>query len=275
MRQAPTMPKTVTIKRRSPQAAPTMRSRLRHRCGAFTLVELLTVIAIIAILVALSLLGFQKMREKADLATTVSRIRGLTQANAQYAADHNGRYVPVYAFNEDGQGTAMWHYNRTYLEPLIGDVEKIGAPEPYEGVDGLPAQVLDPIAVRAKQKYWSRISASFGYNGENLTGGAWGAANAAGSRTIVSVTTPAETFAFITATDWRAKPSGSLLWVGSPVEGKTDDGKIAYRHQGKAVVAYFDGHTGLLSIDDMKEINRNGGGNHVFWGGTLKKRPGR
>lgn len=155
-------------------------SKRRPDCRrGFTLVELLVVIAIILVLAALSVMGFKRTREKADLVTTLKRIRAFTDANALYATDHNGKYVPVFAFDEDGQGAAMWHYNRAYLEALIGDKEELKDPEPFEGIDGLPEGVLDPVVIRAKKKYWSRISASFGYNGENLTGGAWGEPNAA------------------------------------------------------------------------------------------------
>lgn len=260
----------------NPEIETSQWCRLNYRRG-FNLVELLVVIFLIAVLAALSMFGFKIMREKADLVTTTKRIRGFTEANALYAADHNGKYVPVYAFNEDGQGAVQWHYNRVYLEALIGDKEDLGNAEPFEGIDGLPEQVLDPVVIRAKKKYWSRISASFGYNRENLTGGGWGQANAAASRSVLSVVHPSETCAFITATDWQAKQSGSVLWESAPMEGKTDDGKVAYRHKGKAVVAYYDGHVGLCSIDNMKEINRNGGINHVFWGGPLRstQRPRR
>jgi prepilin-type N-terminal cleavage/methylation domain-containing protein/prepilin-type processing-associated H-X9-DG protein len=241
-----------------------------HRRSGFTLVELLVVIAILVALAAISVMVFKRIREKADVVTTIKRIRGFTDANALYATDHNGRYVPVFAFDDEGQGAVQWHYNRDYLEALIGDKEELQNYEVFEGIDGLPEQVLDPIVVRAKQRYWSRISGSFGYNAENMPGGGWGQPGTARAHSIHSVNNPSETCAFITATDWLVLHSGCLLWENSPVEGKTEDSKVAYRHQGKAIVAYYDGHTGLVSIEDMKEINRRGGVNNVFWGGTRR-----
>lgn len=257
----------------SPETALTSQDRRPNRQCGFTLVELLITITIILAIAALSMLGVARLREKADVVTTLKRIRGFTEANALYATDHNGRYVPVFAFDEDGQGAVQWHYNRAYLEALIGDKDALDRSEVFEGIDGLPEQVLDPIVIRAKKRYWSRISASFGYNAENMSGGGWGEPGAARAHSINSVTTPDETCAFISATDWLVLHSGRLLWKNSPVEGKTENSKIAYRHQGKAVVAYYDGHSGLISMDEMKLIDRRGGVDNVFWGG--RKRSGR
>lgn len=273
MKENHSIVKTVTTGAGSPETALTSQDHRPNRQCGFTLVELLITITIILAIAALSMLGVARLREKADVVTTLKRIRGFTEANALYATDHNGRYVPVFAFDEDGQGAVQWHYNRAYLEALIGDKDALDRSEVFEGIDGLPEQVLDPIVIRAKKRYWSRISASFGYNAENMSGGGWGEPGAARAHSINSVTTPDETCAFISATDWLVLHSGRLLWKNSPVEGKTENSKIAYRHQGKAVVAYYDGHSGLISMDEMKLIDRRGGIDNVFWGG--RKRSGR
>jgi prepilin-type N-terminal cleavage/methylation domain-containing protein/prepilin-type processing-associated H-X9-DG protein len=270
MKEIPAISHSMTVKADFCRVNLSPPKRRPDRRNGFTLAELLVVISIILVLAALSVMGFKRTREQTDVVTTVKRIRGFTEANALYATDHNGKYVPVFAFDEDGQGAVQWHYNRAYLEALIGDKEAFENSEVFEGIDGLPEQVLDPIVIRSKKRYWSRISASFGYNSENMSGGGWGQPNTARSHTTSSVSNPDETCAFITATDWLVVHSGALLWENSPVEGKTENSKIAYRHQGKAVVSYYDGHTSLISINDMKEINRRGGVNNVFWGGKRR-----
>jgi prepilin-type N-terminal cleavage/methylation domain-containing protein/prepilin-type processing-associated H-X9-DG protein len=242
------------------------------RLRGFTLIEILVTITIIIVIAGLATVGTRKLREKADMVTALKRISGFAQANALYAVDHGGRYVPAYSFDEESQPGIPWHYNPGFLEALMGVNLSIEEAEEFEGLDGLPEQLLDPVVVRAKKLYWSRISASFAYNNENVPGGSWGEPGTSRAHTISSVNHPSESFAFITATDWIANYGGRLLWRRSPVEGKTNDSKIAYRHGNKAVVVFYDGHTATMTIDEMRAIDRLGGINNVFWGGDKRSR---
>lgn len=246
-------------------------SNATRSCG-FTLIEVLITITIIVVIAGLAAVGTRKLREKADMVTALKRISGFAQANAMYAVDHSGRYVPAYSFDEESQPGIPWHYNPTFLEALMGANLSVEEAEEFEGVDGLPEQLLDPVVVRAKKRYWSRISASFAYNNENVPGGSWGVPGTSRAHTISSVLNPSESFAFISATDWIANYGGRLLWRKSPVEGKTNDSKIAYRHGNRAVVVFYDGHTETISMDQMRAIDRLGGINNVFWGGEKRSR---
>jgi prepilin-type processing-associated H-X9-DG protein len=240
----------------------------RTRSHGFTLVELLVTITIIIALAALTVFGMKRLRQGADTVTSLKRITGFSQANALYAVENNGKYVAAYSFDEDQLPGIPWHYNPSFIEALVGENTSASEPEEFEGYDGLPEQVLDPVVVRAKKKFWSRISASYAYNNENVPGGGWGQPGTSRCHTITSMKTPSTSFAFITATDWIANYGGRYLWKKSPVEGKSNDSKIAYRHQGKAAVAFYDGHAETLSIKDMQRIDKFGGISNVFWGGT-------
>lgn len=233
---------------------------------------MLVTITIIVALAALATVGTKRLRQSADTTVALKRIAGFAHANALYAVDHGGKYVAAYSFDEESKPGTPWHFNRVFLEPLIGDNPSLEEAEEFEGVDGLPEQVLDPVVVRAKKFQWSRISASFAYNNENVPGGGWGEPGTSRAHTVTSVKNPSEAFAFISATDWIANYGGRLLWRKSPVEGKTADSKIAYRHQNKAVVAFYDGHTETMSIERMRELDKLGGIGHVFWGGEKRSR---
>jgi prepilin-type N-terminal cleavage/methylation domain-containing protein/prepilin-type processing-associated H-X9-DG protein len=64
---------------------------------AFTLVELLTVIAIVAILVALSMVGISSMRTNANTAKCTSNLKQLFLSAQNFSTDNNG-YLPQAAW---------------------------------------------------------------------------------------------------------------------------------------------------------------------------------
>ena len=68
---------------------------------AFTLVELLVVIAVIAILAALIFPVFASARKKAQQATCVSNLKQIHDAYALYKTDYDGNYPANFSFSGD------------------------------------------------------------------------------------------------------------------------------------------------------------------------------
>jgi prepilin-type N-terminal cleavage/methylation domain-containing protein/prepilin-type processing-associated H-X9-DG protein len=72
---------------------------------AFTLTELLIVIAIIAVLIAILLPALQKARMAAQSAACLSNLRQLATASVMYSNDNSG-YVPAWGFSNTITGNA-------------------------------------------------------------------------------------------------------------------------------------------------------------------------
>jgi prepilin-type N-terminal cleavage/methylation domain-containing protein len=241
-----------------------MKHSTAPRRRGFSLVELMVVIVIIAVLGLLSVLGFSRMRAAGDRASTVAVLRQLQIANLSYASDHGGQHVPISSMDENENRINDWHQSSVFLAYLTGDSSALDKGEVKTEV---PVSVLDPIVVRAKQRLYLKLFASYGYNSVGMPALK---ANSDRSFKVSQVTDPTRTAAFITATDWIVSYNSRFRWEADPVEGKTTNQRIAYRHGDKAVVVYYDGSSGFVSPDDIRALDAKGGANHPFWKANFK-----
>ena len=100
---------------------------------AFTLIELLTVIAIIGILAAILIPTLSAVRESARSANCTSNLRQIGQAMYMYAEDHDGQAPP--AFNERAHerftggtgGTSIYATFHFSLWPYVYDTDSLPA----------------------------------------------------------------------------------------------------------------------------------------------------
>ena len=258
---------------------PTFAKQSSQPFRGFTLVELLVVISIIIVLAALSFAGFSKMRKSAYKVVSFRNISQIQIANVAYAAEHNGKYVPVWESDDTGKpmpGSSYWFENTELLRNLRG--------EPKNDTDfNVPLAMMDPIAVAAAKKRGVnanniQLSGSYGYNNTAIPGkGAANANSGLGNNAspafrVEQVVNPSRTAAFITCTGYIVSYEERFLWKNQPNEGKGGiSQKMAYRYDNKAIVVYYDGHVNDMSMDDINKIDYQGGqsgasGDHApFW----------
>lgn len=240
-----------------------MKNSSRCPATGFTLVELLVVIVIVAVLSALTFMGFSRARAAGDRATAMSTVRQLQMANYSYSVDNNGKYVPLDSKdNANSANNLSWVDNALFISYLTSDRSALD--EGRRKISEVPISILDPIAYRSKGRLYQKLFASYGYVVENMVSNTTGTVTERGFR-VSQVTNPSRSASFITATDHHAKYGGRFIWNSSSAEGKSTDGRLAFRHGGKAIVVYYDGSTGLITQEELRRIDAQGGRNHPFW----------
>jgi prepilin-type N-terminal cleavage/methylation domain-containing protein len=205
------------------------------RSHGFTLVELLVVIVIIAVLVAISATAVIRFRSSGDRTVTLGAMRQLQIANISYATDNSGYFVPLVAT----VGGYNWFENPDFISHLIGATGTIsGGVVPN---DSIPVGLNDASVVRKNSAKNTTLGNSFGYSTQS------------GSPAFkqARVSNPSSSAAFITC---------DVPFITHPTKAS-----IAYRHQDKALVVYYDGRAAVITKADVTQIDAKGGATNPFW----------
>lgn len=243
----------------------------RRASSGFTLVELLVVIAMIAVLVAIGIGAMFKFRKSADKLNAGNSLRQMQVANIAYASDHNGKFMAVYDFDDKKKGS-YWPDNAEFLTLLFGSShvygnngqKNINVPDGFLDKPYVKAAGND---VNAKRFY----GGSYGYNQTTeiaATGLTWGGESSYGGARLSKIKNPARTAAFALCTDWILKYNGRLKYLTDPTDGYDSSGMLAFRYGDKVPVAFYDGHVEYVSPGEIKKFDANGGKENPFWDGT-------
>ena len=100
-----------------------------RKIKAFTLVELLVVIAVIALLMAILLPALTKAREQARRVACSVNLKSFMTANFVYASNYDGYFVPVDYWTND-TGYVAWLNNKAYIRILELQSMKRRRPNP-------------------------------------------------------------------------------------------------------------------------------------------------
>ncbi|EIP98536.1 prepilin-type N-terminal cleavage/methylation domain-containing protein [Opitutaceae bacterium TAV1] len=228
---------------------------LRHR--AFTLIELLTVIAIIGVLAAITIPVVGRVREKARAAQCTSNLRQLSTALLLYASENKQMIPAVYATNGDLKDSwcyVLWPYAGYSPEAMTKAWSQFSS-APNNSTD--PANVFICPTTRTLKKsvpgYGSVVPNdnlfSYGLNSVSTDGSTWWMKKTS----LASIDTPSRT---------------SMVCESSYLLGDEYGYRSLYGllpHQGAANFAFFDGHVQRLAKANIPDVATAAG--RTFWQG--------
>ena len=129
-----------------------MLNKLNNRRGGFTLVEIMIVVAIIALLAAIAVPGFLRARKRSQASRIINDLRLIDSAVDQYAIENNkagGSTVAVGAWTAYlKQGTALYN---TGGHPTYGSY---GA-QTVDMIPVVPTNAFNDLSDVAPASFWA------------------------------------------------------------------------------------------------------------------------
>ncbi len=219
----------------------------RPRPAAFTLIELLTVIAIIGVLAAILIPVVGKVRSSARNAQCVSNLRQIGSAFQSFATDNRNLWPAWnetnFIANYPGVTAPRWHSSA--LAPYVGAQPANVQNSPWAQA------VLDGTSIF---RCPSADSSGFDLNSAWQLGYAYNLMIPPGSRTSFNtlerarpstLSSPSRTVVVADSTNHRIDGDrmGSVIEAGNQ------------RHSGKVNLLFADGHVNSLSVADADDFN--------------------
>ncbi|MEP2775988.1 MAG: type II secretion system protein GspG [Luteolibacter sp.] len=120
----------------------------RHHAKGFTLIEILIVMAIIAILAALSIGGFQYVRAKQDFSTAELQISLLSKALEEYKLDHGDYPDPTTGTSpSNALYTALYYEGASATPPeriYLSELDPANNQQRWTLGSGASVTIVDP-----------------------------------------------------------------------------------------------------------------------------------
>jgi prepilin-type N-terminal cleavage/methylation domain-containing protein/prepilin-type processing-associated H-X9-DG protein len=214
------------------------RSTRRHLL-AFTLIEMLVVIAIIAVLAAIAFPSYQGIMESSKAAQCTSNLREIFTGIQGYVQDNNGIYPPSTTGKNGVNG---------YWFAAIGPYLDEGRRFDQSKVNSGPWPQNIPFACPSCTNHgWGGAGIDVGINGYQV-GATQNTNNITTALRIAKASALSTTLLVADAKDWQ------VGWrIGAAGSFNISTEAIATRRKGRANVLYFDGHVGQVTAEQLKD----------------------
>jgi prepilin-type N-terminal cleavage/methylation domain-containing protein/prepilin-type processing-associated H-X9-DG protein len=220
---------------------------------AFTLIEILIVIAILGVLVALMMSAFHMVRSSSNSTKCLSNVRQMQAGNMMYATENRGRFAPVFfaqpTKNDAVEGT-QWYRNPAFIDYVTG------GPVDKNYKTSIKSMAC-PLLVRIIASFNNEdnlLMLSYGYNTNDKD--SWTARNKpVGPRTTDR--NVGERIMFIDAIGWTLCNTASIKTYYRTADDLSSDIKRtvelqagpALRHARKANMAFGDGRAAKYGFE--------------------------
>ena len=216
----------------------------------FTLVELLIVIAIIAILTGLILPALKSSRDRARLAQCVSNIRELTLMHLLYVDSSGGYFCPAWDASFDSWESSANHRGPGILSRLVPD---------SSASNGRVFECPSAKSSLSINLAWTARNAGYGMNYQlSFADPSAQPPNFRPCR-ITQVKSPSKLIVlsdaacFLAGSDGRPSPTAFLY---NPTSGK--GGYSDFRHSGSCAVSFVDGHASAWNAFTPRPADSSG-----------------
>ncbi|MBS1369606.1 MAG: prepilin-type N-terminal cleavage/methylation domain-containing protein [Lentisphaeria bacterium] len=230
-----------------------------NRKYRFTLIELLIVIAIIAILAGMLLPALNQARETSKKIKCVGALKQYAMAGTMYANSFDDYWVPGLGWTYKSD-YLRWQSNYAFRKILGGRVnmenldEKAGYCD-HRTSPGLICPKAELSLSHANTpKYGPSISTTYGVSSADFALGPWATGDKIIAYKLSRITHPTQRMAFCDSTDFAVnKKKANPSYYRTSLESGTEATLVAYRHGNYSYtnIALFDGHAETVHYDSL------------------------